>query len=50
MSDWSSIAISKYAQKDMPWLATKEGDLINYELAFYREAPFTVRNYGEENE
>ena len=50
MSDWSSIAISKHAQKDMPWLATKEGDLINYELAFYREVPFTVRNYEEENE
>jgi hypothetical protein len=29
-------------------MATKEGEEINYELAFYREAPFSVRNYGDE--
>jgi hypothetical protein len=34
----------------MPWLASKEGEDINYELAFYREAPYSVRNYGEEIE
>lgn len=50
MSDWSASAISNYSHKDMPWLATKEGDEINYELAFYRESPFSVRNYGEEIE
>jgi transcriptional regulator with XRE-family HTH domain len=50
MSDWSASAISNYSHKDMPWLASKEGDEINYELAFYREAPFSVRNYGEEIE
>ncbi len=50
MSDWSAAAISNYAHKDMPWLASKEGEEINYELAFYREAPFSVRNYGDEIE
>jgi transcriptional regulator with XRE-family HTH domain len=50
MSDWSASAISNYSHKDMPWLATKEGGEINYELAFYRDAPFSVRNYGEEIE
>ncbi len=50
MSDWSAAAISNYSHKDMPWLASKEGDEINYELTFYREAPFSVRNYGEEIE
>jgi len=50
MSDWSAAAISQYSHKDMPWIASKEGEIINYELAFYREAPFSVRNYGEENE
>lgn len=50
MSDWSASAISNYSHKDMPWLASKEGDEINYELAFYRDAPFSVRNYGEEIE
>jgi uncharacterized phage-associated protein len=50
MSDWSAAAISNYSHKDIPWLASKEGDEINYELAFYREAPFSVRNYGDEIE
>jgi len=50
MSDWSAAAISNYSHKDMPWLASKEGDEIDYELAFYREAPFSVRNYGHEIE
>jgi transcriptional regulator with XRE-family HTH domain len=48
MSDWSAGAISNYSHKDMPWLASKEGEEINYELAFYRDAPFSVRNYGDE--
>jgi uncharacterized phage-associated protein len=50
MSDWSASAISEYSHKDMPWLVSKDGEEINYELAFYREAPFSVRNYGEEAE
>ena len=50
LSDWSAAAISNYSHKDMPWLASKEGEVIDYELAFYREAPFSVRNYGEEIE
>ncbi|MDH4472899.1 MAG: DUF4065 domain-containing protein [Fluviicola sp.] len=50
MSDWSAAALSNYSHKDMPWLASKEGDIINYELAFYRESPFSVRNYDEELE
>ena len=50
MSDWSASAISNYSHKDMPWLASKEGEEINYELAFYRDAPFSVRNYGDEIE
>lgn len=50
LSDWSATAISHYSHKDMPWLASKEGEEINYELAFYREAPFSVRNYEEEIE
>lgn len=50
MSDWSAAAISNYSHKDMPWLASKEGEEINYEFAFYRDAPFSVRNYGDEME
>lgn len=50
MSDWSENALSNYSHKDMPWLASKDGEIINYELVFYREAPFSVRNYVDENE
>jgi transcriptional regulator with XRE-family HTH domain len=50
MSDWSASAISNYSHKDLPWLASKEGEEISYELAFYREAPYSVRNYGNEIE
>ena len=50
MSDWSALAISNYAHKDVPWLATQEGEEISYELAFYRDAPFSVRNYADELE
>ncbi|MDH5604129.1 MAG: DUF4065 domain-containing protein [Cyclobacteriaceae bacterium] len=49
-SDWSASAISDYSHKDMPWKATEEGDFIDYELAFYRESPFSVRTYVEEQE
>ncbi|GEP96344.1 type II toxin-antitoxin system antitoxin SocA domain-containing protein [Chitinophaga cymbidii] len=49
-SDWSAAAISNYSHKDMPWLASPEGEEIDYELAFYREPPFSVRNYGNEME
>jgi transcriptional regulator with XRE-family HTH domain len=48
LSDWSAAAISNYSHKDLPWLASKEGEEIDYELAFYRDAPFSVRNYGNE--
>jgi len=46
-SDWSASAISEYSHKDIPWLVTKEGEEIDYELALYRESPFSVRNYDE---
>lgn len=48
--DWSAKAISDYSHQDLPWIASKEGEAINYELAFYREAPFSVRTYEEERE
>lgn len=50
MSDWSAAAISNYSHKDLPWEVTQEGKDISYELAFYREVPYSVRNYGDEIE
>jgi len=50
MSDWSARTISDYSHKDLPWQATRDGEDINYELVFYRELPFSVRNYEDEND
>ena len=47
-SDWSASAISDFSHKDIPWKATSEGDVIDYELAFYRESPFSAKNYDYE--
>lgn len=49
LSDWNGSKISEYSHKDMPWLATDEGDFIDYNLAFYRELPYSVRNYDHED-
>lgn len=48
--DWSATAISDYSHKDLPWEVTDEGQDISYELVFYREQPYSVRNYGDEIE
>ena len=49
-SNWSASAISEYSHQDMPWKATKNGEIIDYELCFYREPPFSVRIYNDETE
>ena len=49
-SDWSAKAISEYSHKDVPWLATKDKQPIDYELALYRTPPYSVRTYEEEND
>lgn len=48
MSDWSTSSLNEYALMDLPCRATHEGKVIDYELVFYREVPFSVRNYGDE--
>lgn len=49
-ADWSAKAISDYSHKDLPWKATQDGDWIDFELAFYREAPFSARTYDDDAE
>jgi hypothetical protein len=33
----------------MPIKICKENEIIDYELALYREAPYSVRNYESDN-
>lgn len=49
MGDWTSQMISDYAQNDLPYQTTDNCDFISYELAFYRELPYSVRIYQEED-
>lgn len=46
MSDWSEEAIVEYTLRDMPVYTTQVGKEINFELVFYREAPYSVRRYA----
>jgi len=50
MSDWSAAMISNYSHGDKPWKATDTNDEINYELAFYRRPPYSVRVYEEDEQ
>lgn len=48
MGDWSASVISNYSHGDKPWKATENNEEINYELAFYRRLPYSVRTYSDD--
>ena len=48
MGDWSETMIRRYAHGDRPWEVTADNEELNYELAFYRGVPYTVRVYEED--
>lgn len=48
MGDWSATTISEYSHGDKPWKASEDKSEINYELAFYRRPPYSVRIYEED--
>jgi hypothetical protein len=41
--------ISEFSHKDIPYKATLDGDIINYEKVFYRDSLFSVREYEEDD-
>jgi len=47
-SDWPARALNSYSLEDMPLRATQAGEGIDYELAFYRKPPYSVRIYDED--
>ncbi|MCF8236336.1 MAG: DUF4065 domain-containing protein [Bacteroidales bacterium] len=47
-SGWTARKISDYSHDDKPWRATEENDIIDYELVFYRNPPYSVREYDED--
>ena len=50
LSDLNAKKISEYSHNDVPWMTTEEGDVINYESVFYRTAPYSMREYSEEED
>ena len=47
-SRMNATQISAYSHRDMPYKATEEGDTIDYELVFYRDPLFSVREYEDD--
>ena len=48
LSDKNAAQISEYSHNDVPWLYTKNNEVIEYEAVFYRTAPYSVREYQED--
>ena len=50
LADMNAQQISDYSHNDVPWLATEDGEFIDYEAVFYRTPPYSVRSYSEDDE
>jgi transcriptional regulator with XRE-family HTH domain/uncharacterized phage-associated protein len=48
LSDMNAKQISDYSHNDVPWQATEEGAVLDYESVFYRTPPYSVRGYGDD--
>ncbi|NQT29467.1 MAG: DUF4065 domain-containing protein [Candidatus Saganbacteria bacterium] len=49
LSDKKAAEISEYSHEDVPWKATGNKEIIDYELVFYRAPAYSVRSYPEED-
>lgn len=49
LSDKSATELSDYSHKDIPWIGTQDGKVINYESVFYRTPETSVRIYDDNN-
>jgi transcriptional regulator with XRE-family HTH domain len=47
LSSMTATQISKYSHDDTPWLTTKDGEVIDYQLVFYRSPAYSVGEYEE---
>ncbi len=49
LSDKNAKDLSDYSHLDIPWLGTKDGEVIKYESVFYRTPETSVRIYADDN-
>ncbi len=45
LSSMNATQISAYSHQDIPWKATEDEELIDYDLVFYRDPLTSVREY-----
>lgn len=48
ISSMNATQISDYSHQDVPYKATEDKQIINYELVFYRDPMFSVREYNDD--
>lgn len=48
LSDKNAKELSDYSHHDIPWIGTKDGEVIKYEAVFYRTPETSVRIYDED--
>lgn len=48
LSDKSATELSQYSHGDVPWITHEENEPISYESVFYRNDPYSVRQYADE--
>jgi DNA-binding XRE family transcriptional regulator/uncharacterized phage-associated protein len=48
LSDYTGKELSDLSHKDVPWLTTEDGKVIDYESVFYRTRDTSVREYVDE--
>ena len=46
LSEMNATQMSDYSHNDVPWLTTEDGKAIEYEAAFYRTSPYSMREYS----
>jgi uncharacterized phage-associated protein len=47
-STMNATRISEFSHGDLPYKATRDGEIIDYELVFYRDSLFSAREYEDE--
>ena len=46
--DKTATWLSDYSHKDIPWASHDQGEMIDYDVVFYRDDSYSVRDYEDE--
>jgi len=48
LSDKTATELSEFSHKDIPWIGTEMGEVMEYEAVFYRNEPTSLRIYNDD--